>query len=98
VSRAAFDQAIGMLRRKGTLSLVGLPPANFELPIFDVVLSRKTIRGSIVGTRNDLAESLQFAAAGRVKPHFSLEKLGNINDIFDRMRAGRIDGRIVLEI
>jgi threonine dehydrogenase-like Zn-dependent dehydrogenase len=47
-----------MVRRKGTVSLVGLPPGDFPTPIFDVVLKRITIRGSIVGTRADLAEGI----------------------------------------
>lgn len=96
VSNAAFGQAVGMLRRGGFLSLNGLPPGDFPLPIFEVVLKRITIRGSIVGTRNDLAESLAFAAEGKVQAHFSWDSLDNINAIFDRMRAGTIDGRVVL--
>ena len=54
VSRPAFGQGLGMLRRRGTMALVGLPPGDFPLPIFDVVLNAKTVRGSIVGTRMDL--------------------------------------------
>ena len=97
-SNSAFSQAVGMMRRGGTLSLVGLPPGDFPLPIFEIVLKGITVRGSIVGTRNDLAESLAFAAEGTVTSHFSWEKLENINAIFDQMRAGTIDGRIVMEI
>ena len=98
VSRAAFAQAIGMLHKRGTMSLVGLPPGAFELPIFDVVLNAKTVRGSIVGTRKDLQEALQFAADGAVHAHYSTEKLERINDILRKMKEGRIDGRVVLEL
>ncbi len=98
VSNSAFSQAVSMMRSGGTLSLVGLPPGDFPLPIFEIVLKGITVRGSIVGTRNDLAESLAFAAEGSVTSHFSWDKLENINAIFDRMRAGQIDGRIVMEI
>jgi propanol-preferring alcohol dehydrogenase len=98
VSRAAFGQAVGMLHKRGTMSLVGLPPGNFELPIFDVVLNAKTVRGSIVGTRKDLQEALDFAGEGKVATHYSMDKLDNINAIFGRMKAGAIDGRIVVTI
>lgn len=98
VSRKAFAQALGMLGKRGTMALVGLPPGSFELDIFDTVLTRKTIRGSIVGTRMDLAECLQFAGDGKVKVHYSVEPLDNINDIFARMRGNKIDGRVVLKI
>jgi propanol-preferring alcohol dehydrogenase len=87
-----------MLHKRGTMSLVGLPPGGFELPIFDVVLNAKTVRGSIVGTRLDLMEALQFAGEGKVRAHYSTDRLDNINTIFDAMRRGGIDGRVVLEI
>ena len=80
------------------MSLVGLPPGDFPLPIFDVVLKRLTIRGSIVGTRLDLSEALALAAEGQVKTTFNWAKLDDINEIFDWMREGRIEGRVVLEI
>lgn len=96
VSPAAFDQAFGVLRPHGTMALVGLPPGKMALPIFDTVLKRITIRGSIVGTRQDLEEALAFAADGAVAAHFTWDKLENINDIFARMNAGQIDGRIVV--
>lgn len=96
VSRAAFRQALGMVRRGGTVSLNGLPPGEFLTPIFDVVLNRITIRGSIVGTRQDLAECIAFAAEGKVKPHVHTARLEDINNIFTRMKEGKIDGRMVL--
>src|SRR5208337_2736168 len=49
VSPAAFTQAIHLMRRKGTIALVGLPPGEFPAPIFEIVMGRITIRGSIVG-------------------------------------------------
>src|SRR6202008_3227538 len=61
-SPIAFKQAVGMLRRNGTCVLNGLPPGEFPVSIFDLVLNGHTIRGSMVGTRLDLEESLAFAA------------------------------------
>lgn len=98
VSREVFTLAVNMLRRHGTASFVGLPPGDFNLSIFDIVLNRKTIRGSIVGTRADLAESLAFAAEGKVSVRYALDTLENINHIFDKMRQGMIQGRIVMNI
>ncbi|RQR62478.1 alcohol dehydrogenase AdhP [Burkholderia sp. Bp9125] len=96
VSRSAFAQALGMVRRGGTVALNGLPPGDFPLPIFSTVLNGITVRGSIVGTRRDLQESLDFAADGLVRAHIHRDRLANINDIFAKLRAGQVDGRIVL--
>ncbi len=98
VSPAAFEQAFGVLRPHGTMALVGLPPGRFAMPIFDTVLKRITVRGSIVGTRQDLEEALAFAGDGAVAAHFSWDRLDNVNDVFERMEAGAIDGRVVLDL
>jgi alcohol dehydrogenase, propanol-preferring len=97
VNPAAFSQGVGMLRRGGTMSLVGLPPGDFPLPIFEVVLKGLTIRGSIVGTRMDLDEALHFAAEGRVRATYTVQPLEDINAIFARLREGTVEGRVVLD-
>jgi propanol-preferring alcohol dehydrogenase len=98
VSPKAFEQAMGMVGRGGTVSLVGLPPGDFPLSIFNTVLNGITVRGSIVGTRLDLQEALDFAGQGKVKATVATERLENINDVFSRMRAGDIQGRVVIDL
>jgi propanol-preferring alcohol dehydrogenase len=98
VSPAAFSQALRLARRRGTVSLVGLPPGEFPTPIFDVVLKRITIRGSIVGTRMDLAEALAFASEGKVRTHIHRAELDDINKIFSALKTGTVDGRVVITI
>jgi propanol-preferring alcohol dehydrogenase len=98
VSLAAFQQALGMLRRGGTCVLNGLPPGEFPVSVFDLVLNGQTVRGSIVGTRKDLEEALQFAAEGKVKATIEKQPLGSINDVFDRLKKAKVNGRIVLDI
>lgn len=92
----AFAQATGMCRRHGTVVFVGLPPGDFPADIFSTVLNRLTIRGSIVGTRQDMVEALDFYARGEIHPTVAVERLDDINDIFHRMEEGKIDGRIVM--
>ncbi len=87
-----------MVRRGGTVSLNGLPPGDFPLPIFSTVLNGITVRGSIVGTRRDLQESLQFAAEGQVRAHIHRDRLDNINQVLADLKAGKVDGRIVLSL
>jgi len=98
VSPKAFEQALGMVSRGGTVALNGLPPGDFPLPIFDMVLNGITVRGSIVGTRLDLQEALDFAGHGKVHATHSTEPLENVNEIFERMRQGAIEGRVVLDL
>ena len=98
VSPKAFEQAIGITARGGTVALNGLPPGDFPLNIFGLVLNGITVRGSIVGTRLDLQESLDFAAKGKVKATVETARLEDINTVFDRMHKGQIEGRVVMDL
>ncbi|TQR83829.1 alcohol dehydrogenase AdhP [Mycobacterium hodleri] len=93
----AFGQAIGLARRGGTIVFNGLPPGNFPAPIFDIVLKGLTIRGSIVGTRQDMVEALDFYARGLIHPTVAGARLDDVNDVFGRMERGQIDGRVVID-
>ena len=96
VSPTAFAQALKMVRRKGTVSLVGLPPGGFRTPIFDAVMNRITIRCSILGGREGLAEAIAFVTEDKVRPEIHKTKLDKINQVFADLKAGTIDGRAVL--
>jgi propanol-preferring alcohol dehydrogenase len=96
-SLSAFKQGVGMTRKRGTCVLVGLPPGEFPVPLFDVVANCITIRGSFVGTRGDMAEALAFAAEGKVQADIELQPLSAINQIFDRLQHGDVPARVVLE-
>lgn len=98
VSPIAFEQALSTLRRKGTIALNGLPSGSFGLPIFETVLNRFTVRGSIVGTRKDMQEAIGFAVEGKVKATIHMAKLEDINEVLEQMKKGEIEGRIVLNI
>jgi len=95
---SAFKTGLDMCRRKGTVVCVALPSGTFECPIVDVVIKRVTIRGSIVGTRQDMAEALDFAERGLVTCSVQLDRLENINDVFAKMKKGQILGRVVIQM
>jgi len=98
VSPPAFSQALSIVRRKGTVALVGLPPGEFPTPIFDVVLKRITIRGSIVGTRHDLDEAIAFAVEGKVAADIEMATLDGVNAVLADLKVGRVRGRKVLQL
>ncbi|UOF92463.1 alcohol dehydrogenase AdhP [Fodinisporobacter ferrooxydans] len=98
VTPKAFEQAYRSVRRGGTLVVVGLPTGDIPIPIFNTVLNGVTVKGSIVGTRKDLQEALDFAARGKVRTIIETQPLENINEIFERMEKGQINGRVVLKM
>ena len=96
-SLGAFKQGVAMTRKRGTCVLIGLPPGEFPIPLFDVVTNCITIRGSFVGTRQDMTEALSFAAEGKVKADIELQPLSAINQVFSRLEKGDVASRVVLE-
>ncbi|PKG86004.1 alcohol dehydrogenase AdhP [Colwellia sp. 75C3] len=97
VSKSGFEQSYKVIRRGGKCVLVGLPAEDMPLPIFDTVLNGVSVIGSIVGTRKDLIECLDFAARGKVKAITIEKSLEDINDIFEDMINGDITGRVVMK-
>src|SRR5690606_38085538 len=98
VNAHALPQAVGARRRGGTASLAGLPPEQFPLDLFTAALVGLTVRGSIVGSRTDMTEALDFFARGLVTPTCTVRPMDDINAIFTEMEEGRIDGRVVMDM
>ncbi|MGN6609686.1 MAG: alcohol dehydrogenase catalytic domain-containing protein [Jatrophihabitans sp.] len=94
---SSVEQAYRSLGRGGRLVLVGLPADNaaVSVPIFDCVLGGKQVIGSIVGTRNDLADVFALHAAGRTKIVAVERKLDEVNEAIDEVLSGEVPARIV---
>lgn len=95
-SAAAAGQALRSLKRCGTAVLVGMAHGPAELPIVDTVLKGITIRGSFLGTRQDLEEVFRLAAAGEVRPHIETHAITDAPALFERLGRGEIAGRAVI--
>lgn len=98
VSPSAFGQAVGMMRPGGTVVLNGLPPGDFPLSIYDMVMRAITLRGSIVGTRYDLGRALHLAAQEKIAATVQTARLQDINEVMEHMQTSALPGRTVLEL
>lgn len=96
-AKSAFNSAVDAMRAGGRIVAVGLPPESMSLNIPRLVLDGIQVVGSLVGTREDLAEAFQFAAEGKVVPKVTKRPLGDINAIFQEMEQGKIKGRMVID-
>lgn len=98
VAPAVFDQAFRSLNRGGRLVLVSLPAGGeLTVPIFDTVLKGISIIGSIVGTRQDLAEVFDLHAAGRTRVVTEPRELDQVNASVDEVLAGTVPARLVFQ-
>nr|WP_314266990.1 alcohol dehydrogenase AdhP [uncultured Moellerella sp.] len=98
VAQSAFSQAVNSVRAGGKVVCVAVPKGTLDLNIVKTVLDGIEIVGSLVGTRQDLAEAFEHAKSGRIKPIAHARKLDEINEIFQEMRQGTIQGRMVIDL
>ncbi|WP_338682282.1 zinc-dependent alcohol dehydrogenase [Streptomyces acidiscabies] len=99
VDDAAFEAVNAGLRRGGKLVMVALPAhGTVRLPIFDTVLNGTSVIGSIVGTRQDLAEVFRLHAAGRTEVRYETRPLDAVNDAMDEVLRGEVRARIVFDL
>lgn len=101
VHPTAFEQAFSALRRGGRLVCVALPPESegpLHLPIFETVLKGITVVGSIVGTREDLAEVFRLHALGRTRVIAEARALEDVNEAIDDVLQARTSARIVFDL
>ena len=95
-SPAAIQQAFRSLRRNGTLVLVGLATSGYELPLVDTVLKGVTVRGSFLGSRQDLTAVFELASAGAIRAQVETHELAETPAVLESLRRGGIAGRAVI--
>jgi len=94
-----LTEALASLRPAGRLVLVGLPEDNvFPLPIFETVLRGIQVIGSLVGTREDLAEVFELHAGGRTRVVLEPRELEAVNECFADVLAGIVPARLVFDL
>lgn len=97
-SPRVFEQAFSSLSRGGRLICVGLPKdQQMSVSIFETVLKGISIIGSIVGTRQDLAEVFALHAAGRTRIIAEPRSLDDVNAAMDEVLSGKVLARLVFE-
>jgi propanol-preferring alcohol dehydrogenase len=95
-AKAAYDSAVPCVRPTGILLVVGLPADSLCFSPISMAGSEIRIQASAVGTRQDLREVLEMAAAGKVHCQVATRPLAEVNAVLDDLRQGRIAGRVVL--
>jgi propanol-preferring alcohol dehydrogenase len=80
VSPSAFEQALGSLAPGGTLVCVGMPADNdMKLPIFETVVGGHTVKGSIVGTHQDVVDVFELHLRGKTQVERQDATLDDVN-------------------
>ena len=87
-----------MLRKGGTLIVVGLYGGALSLPLPLMPQRALTMRGSYVGTLDEMHEVMALGREGKVPPiPLDVRPLDAAPQAIDDLRAGRVRGRVILK-
>ncbi len=91
--------AIPGLRKGGRFVLCGLIGGEANLPLPAFGLREISILGSAVGTTRDIAELVALVRAGKIAlPEVDRRPLAAVENVLADLVAGRVTGRVVLEV
>ena len=74
------------------------PTTGSSCPVFETVLKGISVIGSLVGTRNDLAECFDLHARGLTRVVTESRRLEDVNACFEEVLAGQVPARLVFEM
>jgi uncharacterized zinc-type alcohol dehydrogenase-like protein len=90
---------LSLLRRYGTLVLVGVPPAPHSAPDTFLLLGRnRALAGSAVGGIRHTQEMLNFCAAHGIVANIELIAMNQVDDAFERMLKSDVRYRFVIDL
>ena len=87
------------LRRDGVLTLVGaLEQLEPGIDNGNVGMHRQSFAGSLIGGLPETQEVLEFCATEGIQPEIELIRLDQVNEAFERMKAGEVRFRHVIDM
>ena len=94
-----LDAFTGLLKRDGTMTLVGAPAEPHPSPsVFNLVFKRRAIAGSLIGGIAETQEMLDFCAEHGIVSDIEMIAIQDINEAYERMLKGDVKYRFVIDI
>ena len=89
---------VSMLKRDGTMVLIGASPEPASVDAFPLILGRRRIAGSLIGGIRETQEMLDYCAANGITSDVEIIPVSDINSAFDRAVAGDVRYRFVIDL
>jgi len=94
----SLDAFITLLKRDGTMTLVGVPAEPHPAPaVFNLVGKRRTLAGSMIGGIPETQEMLDFCAQHNIVADIEMIRADEINEAYERMLKGDVKYRFVID-
>jgi uncharacterized zinc-type alcohol dehydrogenase-like protein len=87
-----------LLRRNGTLTIVGVPESPFTMPAFSLIGGRRSLAGSLIGGIRETQEMLDFCAQRGIVSDIELIPMRSTSEAYERMLRGDVKDRFVIDL
>ena len=93
-----LNRAVSLLRRDGTLILVGASPTPLSVAAFPLIMLRRKISGSLIGGIRETQEMLDHCAAHNVQADVEVIPMADVNKAYDRVVKSDVRYRFVIDM
>jgi uncharacterized zinc-type alcohol dehydrogenase-like protein len=94
-----LDAYLNLLKRDGTMCLVGAPESPHPSPtVFNLILKRRGIAGSLIGGIRETQEMLDFCAEHGIVSDIEMIAMRDINEAYERMLKSDVKYRFVIDM
>ncbi|KIF79810.1 NAD(P)-dependent alcohol dehydrogenase [Noviherbaspirillum autotrophicum] len=94
-----LDAYIELLKRDGTMVLVGAPATPHPSPqVFNLIMQRRRLAGSLIGGIAETQEMLDFCAEHGIVSDIEMIRIQDINDAYERMLKSDVKYRFVIDM
>ena len=94
-----LDAYLGLLKRDGTMTLVGAPAEPHPSPdVFNLIFKRRRLAGSLIGGIAETQEMLDFCAEHNIVSDIEMIRIHDINEAYERMLKGDVKYRFVIDM
>ena len=89
---------LSLLKRDGTLTLVGAPEKPFPVSAFNFLMGRRSLAGSAIGGIRETQEMLDFSADHGITADIELIRIEQINHAYERLLKSDVKYRFVIDM
>lgn len=93
-----LNKYLVLLKRDGTMALVGAPPTPVPLEGFSLIMGRRRLAGSLIGGLPETQEMLDFCAERGIVSDVEMIRMEQINEAYERMLRSDVKYRFVVDI
>ncbi|RZJ53229.1 MAG: NAD(P)-dependent alcohol dehydrogenase, partial [Flavobacterium sp.] len=93
-----YGPYLNLLRKNGTMIVVGIPSTPSDVPAFNMIMKRRSIMGSLIGGIAETQEMLDYCAENDIVSEVEVIDMSYINEAYERMEKSDVKYRFVIDM